>query len=68
MKKNIAIEVNNMDKDFVIYGDKANTLKEKMIRIGNSKREVRKVLKNIKYFASSFKTIIFNVFFNRSTK
>ena len=25
------IEVNNMSKDFVIYGDKANTLKEKII-------------------------------------
>lgn len=47
MKKDIAIKVNNMDKNFIIYGDKANTLKEKIIRFGNSKKEVRHVLKNI---------------------
>lgn len=47
MKKDVAIKVNNMSKDFIIYGDKANTLKEKIIRIGSSKKEVRNVLKNI---------------------
>ena len=30
-----------------IYGDRANTLKEKIIRLGSSKKEVRNVLKNI---------------------
>ena len=47
MKKNVAIKVENMSKDFIVYGDKANTLKEKMIRIGNTKKEVRNILKNI---------------------
>lgn len=41
------IEIKNMDKDFIIYGDKANTLKERIIRFGKNKKEVRKVLKNI---------------------
>ena len=45
-KKN-AIEIKNMSKDFVIYGDRANTLKEKIIRLGKSKKEIHHVLKNI---------------------
>lgn len=45
--KDIAIEIKNVFKDFVIYGDKANTLKEKIIRFGNSKKEVRHILKDI---------------------
>ena len=45
-KKN-AIEVKNMSKDFIIYGDRANTLKEKIIRLGKSKKEIHHVLKNI---------------------
>lgn len=47
MKKDVAIKVDNMSKDFIIYGDKANTLKEKIIRIGSSKKDVRNVLKDI---------------------
>ena len=47
MKKNVAIKVENMSKDFIVYGDKANTLKEKIIRIGSSNKEIRNVLKNI---------------------
>ena len=48
MKKNeIAITIKNMSKDFIIYGDKANTLKERIIRFGKNKKEVRHVLKNI---------------------
>ena len=43
----IAIEVKNMSKDFVLFGDKANTLKERIIRLGKSKKEVRNVLKNV---------------------
>ncbi len=43
----IAIEVKNMSKDFIVYGDKANTLKEKIIRLNQSKKEVRHILKNI---------------------
>ncbi len=46
-KKIYAIKVENMSKNFVIYGDKANTLKEKIIRLGKSKKEVKEVLKNI---------------------
>lgn len=45
--KRNAIEVKNMSKDFIIYGDRANTLKEKIIRIGKSKKEIHHVLKNI---------------------
>ena len=44
---NLAISVKNVCKDFVIYGDKANTLKEKIIRIGSKNKEVHHVLKNI---------------------
>ena len=49
MKKNdkYVIEVKNMNKDFIVYGDRANTLKEKIIRLNNSKKEVRSVLKDI---------------------
>lgn len=47
MKKKVAIEVSNMNKDFIIYGDKANTLKEKIIRFNKTKKEVHPVLKNI---------------------
>ena len=48
MKKNDCfIEVKNMSKDFIVYGDRANTLKEKIIRFNNSKKEIHHVLKNI---------------------
>ncbi len=43
----VAITVKNMSKDFIICGDKANTLKEKIIRFGNNNKEVRHILKNI---------------------
>ena len=41
------IEVKNMNKDFTLYGDKANTLKERIIRFNNNRKEVIHVLKNI---------------------
>ena len=48
MKSNkYAILVKNMSKDFVIYGDRPNTLKEKIIRFGKNKKEIHHVLKNI---------------------
>ena len=47
MKDDVVISIRNMSKDFIIFGDKANTLKERIIRIGKSKREIRNVLKNI---------------------
>ena len=45
--KNIAIKVENMTKTFKLYSDKANTLKEKIVRGWKSKPEVRTVLDNI---------------------
>lgn len=47
MEKKYVIEVSNMNKDFIIYGDKANTLKERIIRLNKTKKEVRHILKNI---------------------
>lgn len=41
------ISIKGLYKDFIIYADKANTLKEKVIRFGKEKKEVVKVLKNI---------------------
>lgn len=43
----LAIEVKNMNKDFIIYGDKANTLKEKIVRLTRNNKEIRNVLKDI---------------------
>lgn len=45
--EDVAINVRNMSKDFIIYGDKANTLKERIIRFNKNNKEVRNVLKNI---------------------
>ena len=42
-----AISVKNMSKDFIVYGDKSSTLKEKILRFRNNKKEVRHVLKNV---------------------
>ena len=36
----IAINTKNMNKDFIIYGDKANTLTERRISVGKSKKEL----------------------------
>jgi len=47
VEKDTAILVKNVSKDFKLYYDKANTLKERIIRIGKNKKEVRHVLKNI---------------------
>lgn len=44
---NNAIEVKDMSKDFKVYYDKPNTLKEKIVFWKNNKSEVRHVLKNI---------------------
>lgn len=44
---NNAIEVKNLSKDFKVYYDKPNTLKEKIVFWKNNKSEVRHVLKNI---------------------
>ena len=47
MSKDDAIIIKKMNKNFLIYGDKANTLKEKIIRIDKEKKEVREVLRDI---------------------
>lgn len=47
VKDNYVIKIKNLDKDFIIYNDKANTLKERVIRFRNSKKDVFHVLKNI---------------------
>ena len=44
---NIAISVENMTKTFKLYNDKANTLKERIVRGWKNKPEVRTVLKDI---------------------
>lgn len=44
---NIAIKVDNVSKDFKIYFDKANTLKERLIFWNRSKKEIKQVLKNV---------------------
>ena len=47
MKKDNAIEVKNMTKQFNVYSDKASTLKEKLLFWKRSNKEVRTVLKDI---------------------
>ena len=47
MNKDTAIEVKDLYKDFTIYYDKANTLKERLIRLGKGKKEKREILKGI---------------------
>ena len=47
MDKNTAIEVKDLYKNFTIYYDKANTIKEKIIRLGKGKKEKREILKGI---------------------
>lgn len=47
MNKDTAIEVKNLYKNFTVYYDKANTLKERLIRLGKGKKEEREILKDI---------------------
>jgi len=47
MKKNVAIEVKNLYKNFTVCYDKANTIKERLIRLGKGKKEEKEILKNI---------------------
>lgn len=46
-KSNAVIVVENMTKEFKIYLDKANTLKEKLLFFSRGRKEIRTVLKNI---------------------
>ena len=43
----IAIEVNDVDKSFKVYYDKANTLKERILFWNRNRHEVREVLSDI---------------------
>ena len=47
MKKDTAIEVKDLYKNFTIYYDKANTIKERLIRFGKGKKEEREILKGV---------------------
>ena len=47
-KNKIAIKVENVDKSFNVYYDRANTLKERLLFWKrNSRKEKREILKNI---------------------
>ena len=46
-KSNIVIDVKNVSKHFNVYYDKANTLKERLIRLGKGKKEKRQILKGV---------------------
>ena len=47
MKKNNAIEIKNMTKQFNVYSDKANTLKEKLLFWKRGNKEIRTVLRDV---------------------
>ena len=47
MKNDVAIKVTNMTKTFKLYSDKANTMKERIVRGWKNKPEIRTVLKSI---------------------
>ena len=46
-KNNYSIEVKNVTKQFKVYYDKPNTLKERLVFWKNNKAELRTVLENI---------------------
>ncbi len=47
MNNDVAIKVTNMTKTFKLYSDKANTMKERIVRGWKNKPEIRTVLKSI---------------------
>ena len=47
MNSDTAIEIKDLYKNFTVYYDKANTLKERLIRLGKGKREEREILKGV---------------------
>ena len=53
----VAIEVSNMTKTFKLYSDKANTLKEKLVRGWKSNTETRTVLKDINITINKGETV-----------
>lgn len=57
MKDNIAIKITNMTKSFKLYSDKANTMKERIVRGWKSKAEIRTVLKSINLTINKGETV-----------
>ena len=47
MNSDTAIEIKDLYKNFTVYYDKANTIKERLIRLGKGKKEEREILKDI---------------------
>ena len=43
MNSDTAIEIKDLYKNFTVYYDKANTLKERLIRLGKGKKEEREI-------------------------
>ncbi|MBR1416220.1 MAG: ABC transporter ATP-binding protein [Bacilli bacterium] len=57
MNNDVAIKVVNMTKSFKLYSDKANTLKERLVRGWKNKPEIRTVLKSIDLTISKGETV-----------
>ena len=57
MDNKVAIKVNNVDKNFNVFYDKTNTIKEKVLFWNKSKKEVRTVLKDINVTINKGETV-----------
>lgn len=47
MNSDTAIEIHDLYKNFTVYYDKSNTIKERLIRCGSGRKENREILKGI---------------------
>lgn len=57
-KNEIAIKIENVDKSFNVYYDRANTLKERLLFWKrNSRKEKREILKNINVTINKGETV-----------
>lgn len=57
MDNNVVIKVENVDKNFNVFYDKTNTIKEKVLFWNKSKKEVRTVLKDINVSINKGETV-----------
>ena len=57
MENQVAIKVDNVDKNFNVFYDKTNTIKEKILFWNKSKKEVRTVLKDINVTINKGETV-----------
>ena len=57
MDNKVAIKVDNVDKNFNVFYDKTNTIKEKVLFWNKSKKEVRTVLKDINVTINKGETV-----------